>query len=211
MTRIRSFPLHFAGAIFLLAATLSASRLSARREPGFLAQPLDSIPTEIAGFRGSDNPAPTERVMERLRPSGYLSRTYRKGSESLDLLIVYYAQQRAGESMHSPKHCLPGSGWEIWRHGSQVLPLRDGPATINQYSISRDSQRMQVLYWYQSKQRIVASEYTGKLLLARDALLQNSTAASIVRIVVPDSPASLQGASEFARQLIPHLQRCFGE
>jgi EpsI family protein len=69
---------------------------------------------------------------------------------------------------------------------------------------------MLVLYWYQSKGRIIASEYTGKLLLARDALLQNSTAASIVRIIVPDQPGALESARELASGVIPQLQRRFG-
>jgi hypothetical protein len=68
---------------------------------------------------------------------------------------------------------------------------------------------MIVLYWYQSKERIIASEYSGKILLAKDALLQNGTAASIVRIIVPDTPGALETASGFAAELIPQVERCF--
>jgi len=68
---------------------------------------------------------------------------------------------------------------------------------------------MIVLYWYQSKKRIIASEYSGKILLAEDALLQNSTAASIVRIIVPDTSGALEAAAGFASELIPQVERCF--
>ena len=67
-----------------------------------------------------------------------------------------------------------------------------------------------MLYWYQSKNRIIASEYMGKILLARDTLLQNSTAASIVRIIVPDQPAAFDAARNLASELILEVQRCFG-
>ena len=67
----------------------------------------------------------TVRVVRALDPTSYLSRTYRKGSNDADLFIAFYAQQRAGESMHSPKHCLPGSGWEIWKHDSAPVPITD--------------------------------------------------------------------------------------
>ena len=69
---------------------------------------------------------------------------------------------------------------------------------------------MLVLYWYQSKERVIASEYVGKILLARDALMQNATAGSIVRIIVPDQPGALETARAFASELIPQMQRCFG-
>ena len=112
--------------------------------------------------------------------------------------------------MHSPKHCLPGAGWEIWNYGTTEIPTNAGSVRVNKYSISDSGERRLVLYWYQSKGRIIASEYMGKLLLARDALLQNSTAGSIVRIVVPDRTGALEDARTFAAELIPQVMECFG-
>ena len=102
--------------------------------------------------------------------------------------------------MHSPKHCLPGSGWEIWNYASTDIPAGDESFTINKYSISHEGERRLVLYWYQSKNRIICPvEYMGKVLLARDTLLQNSTAASIVPTVVPDQPAAFGRCSATLR------------
>jgi hypothetical protein len=39
---------------------------------------------------------------------------------------------------------------------------------------------MLMFYWYQSRNRIVANEYLGKILLAKDTLLTGRTAGSIV-------------------------------
>src|ERR1035438_4001616 len=100
------------GTVLLLGGTLATSRLTAYRQADSLAKPLESIDWRVAGFTGVDNPALTDNVLEKLKPTAYLSRTYRKSALQADLFIAYYAQQRAGESMHSPKHCLPGSGWE---------------------------------------------------------------------------------------------------
>lgn len=201
--------LPLAGTLLLLAATLGASKLAENRTGEPLAFPLDTVPTEMAGFTGAENPALTEGVLGQLKPTAYLSRTYRNGSLSLDVFVAYYASQRAGESMHSPKHCLPGAGWEIWNYGSTDIMADGKPVSVNDYSISRDGQRMAVLYWYQSKARIVASEYKGKILLAQDALLHRSTAGSIVRIIVPDDPTAIQAARAFAAALIPRLHHCF--
>ena len=199
-----------AGTLFLLATTLTASKLTANRKGGPLAQSLDTISTNIAGFIGTDTPDLGPGTLSALRCDTYLSRLYRKADIQADLFIAYYAQQRSGESMHSPKHCLPGAGWEIWDYSTTVIPVGSRSFTVNKYSISRDSTRMVVLYWYQSKTRIIASEYLGKILLARDAFLQNSTAGSIVRITVPDRPDAVDQARTFAADLIPQVERCFG-
>jgi len=196
--------------VLLLAATLTASKLTARRRSDSLAQPLDTIPRVIAGSEGRDTPDLGPGTLAALKCDSYLSRLYHKPGLDIDLFIAYYAQQRSGESMHSPKHCLPGAGWEIWDYGSTVIPVGSHTVSVNKYSISHDTARRVVLYWYQSKTRIIASEYLGKILLARDALFQNSTAGSIVRIIVPDQPGAVDQGREFASELIPQVERCFG-
>lgn len=202
--------IHLAGVLFLLCATLAVSKVNEPRTPEYLVESLDTVPWQIANFTGSANPPLDQPILDKLLADNYLSRTYRKAGIMADLFIAFYARQRAGESMHSPKHCLPGAGWEIWNYGSTEVPVSGREVKVNEYSISHEGDRRLVLYWYQSKGRIVASEYMGKLLLARDALLQNSTAGSIVRIIVPDQPAALEDARKFAAELIPYVQHCFG-
>lgn len=201
---------HFAVTFFLLSATLGASLIAGNRKSEFLAQPLDTISRQISGFTATENPSLTDDVLAQLKPSSYLSRTYRNGDLQADLFVAFYAEQRAGESMHSPKHCLPGAGWEIFDYATTRIPVGQETFEVNKYRISREEDRMLVLYWYQSKQRIIASEYMGKLLLARDTLMHNATSGSIVRIIVPDRPGAFESARQFASALIPQVQRCFG-
>jgi len=68
-------------------------------------------------------------------------------------------------------------------HHGQVQPW-SATGALDQYP----HQRALVLYWYQSRDRVIASEYIGKVLLVRDALFSGRTSGSIVRIVVPDRP-----------------------
>lgn len=204
------FPWHVVAVASLLVLTLAASKLAAHRQSYSLAQPLDTLSREILGGIGTDDPPLTAGVLRELKCSSYLNRTYKRDRIQAQLFIAYYNEQRAGESMHSPKHCLPGSGWEIWDSDKIQIAAPSQPVSINKYSISNAGQRAVVFYWYQSRGRIVASEYLGKVLLARDTLLQNSTAGSIVRIVVPDEPESVNYAQQFATDLIPRVQQLFG-
>lgn len=202
---------HLAAAtVLILGATLVAANMTARRRADELAKPLDSVPLRIGEFAGIDNPPLEESVLRELKATEYLSRTYRRSDLDADLFVAFYAQQRAGVSMHSPKHCLPGAGWEIWDYDTLTVSANGRQFQINKYSISHEGNRKVVLYWYQSKERIFASEYVGKLLLARDALLRNSTAAAIVRIIVPDKGRAVEQGQAFASGVIPEMQRCFG-
>lgn len=200
----------YAAMVLMLGATLGIAAWNERDRPDALAAPLETIPRQLAGWTEVKSSELGAGVLRALAPTSYISRSYMKDGRQLDLFVAFYAQQRAGESMHSPKHCLPGGGWEIWKQGSATAPFNGEPAKINQYSIQNAGQRYLMLYWYQSRGRIIASEYLGKILLVRDALFDGRTAGSIVRITLPDVPGASEAATSFAADVIPELQRCFG-
>ena len=205
---MRKVSVRFLGLFVILAATLAGSRFAERTRPEALATPLSTIPKEIAGWKNTAEESLSDGVLGTLKPTSYLARTYQKKGQQLGLFIAYYAQQRAGESMHSPKHCLPGAGWEIWDYGSAMVPVNGGQVKINRYSIQNAGARSVVLYWYQSRNRVIASEYLGRLLLIRDALVEGKAAGSIVRIVVADQPGAVNEGVRFAAEVIPQFQRC---
>ena len=138
------------------------------RRPHFLNRPLASIPQQVAGWMLMADRSLSVRVEKKLAASDYISRVYTKDGKQLDLFVAYYADQRTGEGMHSPKHCLPGAGWEIWKRDSTDIQPHGRRVTINCYSIQRALRRAAVLYWYQDRYRIVASEYTAKFMLLKD-------------------------------------------
>lgn len=192
----------------LLLGALAAGSTTGRRIPEPLVLPLDQISPSIAGWtqveQGSLDPG-TLRVLD---PTSYLVRTYRKGNSEVNLFIAYYAEQRAGESMHSPNHCLPGAGWEITDRDSATISALGRQVRVNKYVIDKLGAKKVMFYWYQSRDRIIASEYWGKLLLARDTALTGLTGGSIVRILLADNPAADRNGTAFASDLIAQMQRC---
>lgn len=202
--------LRYFATLAALGGALLAGNLTERRIPEKLVFPLDQLRHEIAGWTAVGDEALSEPSVRALNATSYLARTYAQGDQRLNLFIAFYAQQRAGESMHSPKHCLPGAGWEIWQLGSARIPVNGGSVEINKYSIENAGTRKLMFYWYQSKERVIASEYLGKVLLARDTLLTGRTGGSIVRVMLPDTPAASQQGVEFAATLIPEVWRCLG-
>ena len=125
----------------ILAATLSASRWSENRTAETLAMPLGQIPTGLGDWTAYRSEALPERVEQKLAATAYLARGYRRPGRSLDVFIAYYAAQHAGESMHSPKNCLPGSGWEIWKYGTAEVRVGSRIVKINQYGIQANGSK----------------------------------------------------------------------
>jgi len=198
----------FGATILILAGTVAAAKVIDFRPSEPLINPLDSISSDIEGWKGKPDPPIREDILEVLAPTTYISRTYYRGQDDMNLFVAYYANQRAGESMHSPKHCLPGSGWDIVTYGVADLNVGGQRVRVNRHTIQKDSTRMAVLYWYQSKRRIIASEYMAKLYLVKDAMVERQTGGAIVRIICKEDPATVKAAVAFAEKVVPQVQYC---
>jgi EpsI family protein len=199
----------FFATLALLLTTLVIFKGSERTHAEYLAQPLDTVSHEINGWvlGAKETLAPEE--LRVIVPTDYISRLYRRNSDQLGLFVAFYAQQRAGESMHSPRNCLPSAGWEIWKHELVNIPLGGRNVEINKYFIENQGRHLVVFYWYQSKDRIIANEYLGKILLIRDTISDGNTSGALVRITVLDDPDLARQALDFSMKIIPQLQRCF--
>jgi EpsI family protein len=139
-----------------------------------------------------------------------LSRAYRnrETGAAVDLFVAYFSTQRTGKTPHSPKNCLPGTGWTPSESGSVrvSVPGETEPITINRYVVSRDQSQGVVLYWYQGHNRVVASEYRAKLFTILDSIRYQQSDTSLVRVVVDASDGNVQRA---ARTGISFVQAFF--
>jgi EpsI family protein len=124
------------------------------------------------------------------------------------VFTAFYARQKAGESMHSPKFCLPGGGWKFSDFRTVTLPTPNSPAQINRSVIQKPGSRALLFYWYRSRSRVVASEYQSKDFLVWDGLFHANPGGSIVRAILPDRPQAEEAGLAFARQLLLEVHSC---
>ena len=196
--------------VILLSGALAVSGSNGLRKAKPLAHSFSTIAGQIGNWIGTDDTPLPDRIVASLASTSYITRTYRDGGQEMSLFVAYYANQRAGESMHSPKYCMPGGGWEMLDSGKTSVASNGRRIDVNNYILYRTGDRMRMLYWYQGPYRVVASEYKAKLYLLWDAARSGQTAGSIVRITTAEHPGALERAMDFAGRVIPEVERCFG-
>ena len=184
-------------------------------------QPMATTPSTMLGLTGTEVVVDSaERAVAGM--SDYALRSYAKDSvEGFSTYIGYYDRQVQGKSIHSPKNCLPGAGWEILENGRVSVTAATGDQRLNRVLLSNRGQRALVYYWYQGRGRIESSEYRVKWDLLRDAALYGRTEEALVRIVVQiprskdKAPTGSDGevqaadvlARQVAQQLIPQVDK----
>ena len=152
-------------------------------------------------------------VLETLKADRILSRTYQRLPEGTlgGLLVVWFQTQSRGDRQpHSPQVCLPGSGWTPILRDTVTIEAAGTRFPANRYVASYGGQRAVILYWYQSSQRAVASEWESKLWTVWDALSVKRTDIALVRLVLwPKGDGYDQATAEgleFARSMYPALR-----
>jgi EpsI family protein len=172
--------------------------------------PLREFPSNLGPSHSEDRPFEMQ-VVQAVGADDYINRVYLGGALPIELYVGYYKDQRSGDRIHSPKNCLPSSGWEPV-HASRVeIGSEDGvPLVVNGYLVAQGLRRNMVLYWYQSRGQIVASEYMAKFLLIADGLKNRPTDGAMVRIwtTAADGEVSAQArAVDFARRVYPQIEK----
>lgn len=147
--------------------------------------PLASLPESLGTFHGRDMTIP-EDEQRVAGMSEYLLRQYtRDSTATFSVYVGYYAYQLQGRTIHSPKNCLPGAGWQALGTGTESIVVGDVSYPVNRFLLTNGAQRALVYYWYQGRGRIAASEFGVKWDLLRDAALRGRSEEALVRIVVP--------------------------
>jgi EpsI family protein len=206
-------PTRFILAVALIAGTALLLQARGHNEVFPPREPLKSFPEQLGPWTATDI-AIDKDVLAILGPGDFLLREYRAPEDvtpSIDVFIAYFPSQRAGDTIHSPQHCLPGAGWVPVENSRTTLSFPGhNPFPANRYVVSRGESRQLVLYWFWAHNRGVASEYWAKFYLVKDAMQMNRSDGALVRLTTPmyrgeSSEAAQQRLLPFAANLFSVL------
>ena len=173
-------------------------------------RPLDQFPQKAGEWTMTGQARFDERVLAVLLPTDYLSRTYKnsKGDQG-SLYIGYHNGGPNSGPIHSPKQCLPGSGWN--RLDAEVRQLRVNGQQVSYVSslYQKDTEQQLFLYWFQVRDQFLTNEYALKFSMAKNSLLSNRRDSSFIRlsIMVTDGEEKARLIGEdFIKAFLPAIQ-----
>jgi EpsI family protein len=170
---------------------------------------LSQFPATMSGWTELREDPMDVDVANTLRADRLLSRTYaNRAGEPAGLLVAWFQSQRAGASQpHSPKVCLPASGWTPESTGELSVATAAGVITVNRYVVANRGARAVVVYWYQTPRRATAGEWSSKFWLVADALRDRRTDTALVRVVVESAPGNDPSSDERATTIAADFTR----
>lgn len=197
----------YAALILLAAGVVGALMVGGRVEITPKRLTFDTFPLTLGGWHG--DPGTLESiVLDQLKLNDYILADYQDAAgHMVNFYVAYYASQRSGASAHSPRSCLPGSGWVMkWLDPATLAP----GLTVNRLLISKGDSRQLVYYWFKQRNRELTNEYVVKWYLLWDALTRNRTDGALVRLTTPLQPAENLKAADarlrnFAAIAVPRL------
>lgn len=216
-------PLLAAG-LLLLAAWPAVPWAESRAEQPPARPGLATFPLVLGPWQGRERPLDAA-VRETLQPDDYLLADFaREGdpvaaagdpgaavgaSAWVNLWVAYYASQAKGGRIHSPRECLPGSGWEFVR--IERVPAPGEGFLVNRALVAKGEQRLLMYYWYEQRGRRLTDEVWAKLAVLADALTSRRSDGALARLMTPLRPGESEEAAEarlqdLFRAAYPHLQ-----
>src|SRR5450759_4943581 len=131
-------------------------------------RPLKEFATAAGGWTLAQEGIIDKETLDVLAADDTLSRQYVNQDRNVvaGLFVAFFKTQRTGQMPHSPKNCLPGSGWVPSESGKIIVDVPgDRPIEVNRYLVYRGDDGSLVLYWYQTRDRVVAHEYKARVYL----------------------------------------------
>ena len=173
-------------------------------------QPLDQFPQKMADWSMTGQARFDERVLAVLLPTDYLSRSYVNSvGNKLSLYIGFHNGGPDSGPIHSPKHCLPGSGWNRLTEKVCHVTLNGENIPYVSAIYQKDSEKQLFLYWFQVRDQIVTNEYALKLAMIKNSVLSNRRDSAFIRLsvmVTDGEEEATKIGEQFIRDFFPAIR-----
>lgn len=184
---LKSAPAKFVTVLLLLQTVSLYSSVRPESVPS--SAPLSALPRSLGSWTFFREDPVDQETQDILKADDTLFRFYKSPSRAgipVSIFVAAYRSQRTGKSPHSPKNCLPGSGWTQLSSNLYPIQFDNGKSiAVNRYVVAHGEDRDLVMYWYQSRDRVVADEFKAKFWVMADSVRFNRTDTALVRVVVP--------------------------
>lgn len=175
-----------------------------------ISKPFDQFPVNVSGWRMVGDFQLSASVQKVLKATDTLSRQYvTADGKPVGLYIGYHGGGKESGAIHSPKHCLPGSGWFEVSTRKKELELAGERLNLVHAVYQKGSERQVFIYWFQARDKTLSDEYSLKLAEITNSLLYRRRDTAFIRISVPfetDQQAATALGELFLKDMLPTIR-----
>jgi EpsI family protein len=148
---------------------------------------FSSFPLVVGEWQMTTQDTFSSQILEVLKPTDYLSRTYTdRNGIRVQLYVGYHGGGKESGEIHSPRHCLPGSGWQELASTRIDIDSQGGKVSLVKAVYSQGDRKEHFFYWFQVRDRTIDDEYSLKLAGISNSVLYRRRDASFIRIKISE-------------------------
>lgn len=170
-------------------------------------KPFSEFPTQVKSWQLLNRGEFSANVLNVLKATDYLFSQYKSAEgKTVNLYIGYHSGGKGSGGIHSPKHCLPGSGWYETSTHRGVLDTTGGTINLVRAVYQKGDSKELFLYWFQVRDRSISDEYSLKISEIVNSALYRRRDASFIRVSVPiesDTGQAMANGEQFIRDFEP--------
>jgi EpsI family protein len=172
---------------------------------------LKELPLSYKGWKMVSESIFDENILEKLRPTDYVLRRY-VGSEKIPvyLYVGYHGGGNNSGEIHSPRHCLPGSGWLKIKEDKISINSESGKINLVKAIYQKGEEKELFFYWYKVRGETLSSEFALKFTQIINSMLYRRKDAAFIRVSVPfesDENIASSVGIKFIKDFYPVIER----
>lgn len=150
-----------------------------------LNRPFKEFPLEHKDWHMVSESKFSENVLEVLRPTDYLLRKYIGASDiPVSLYIGYHSGGKDSGPIHSPKNCLPGSGWYLVSEDTMTVWIDKKKLEIVKAVYQKGMDKELFLYWYEVGGKSVSNEFALKFAEITNSISSRRRDSAFIRVSI---------------------------
>ena len=165
---------------------------------------LADFPLEIDGWIGEKEDIP-DYVFTQLNPVDIFSADYfNRNGIQVNLFVDYFESNNVG-GPHSPRNCLPGSGWVILESTDRNIKFGNRTISASRMNLRLGDVSKIMDFWYLTKYGETSNDYMFKFYAMLSSLTFNPTDVAFIRIITNSDSASVSALDDFEQSVLEEI------
>ncbi|RKX21645.1 MAG: EpsI family protein [Candidatus Zixiibacteriota bacterium] len=158
---------------------------------------FSNFPLQKEGWEG-ESKIVAQYALDILKPKEIFSGSYQnKQGIQVNLLFDFFVTEGTFGGPHSPRNCLPGSGWVLEESEKRTITVNGRSFEINRIKLSQNNEHQVMDFWYVTNYGETSNDYIFKLHSMMASLTFQPCEVAFIRFITADTPLHREALNKF--------------